>query len=329
MSTLLHLMYHRSTTRETGANRKRRLDDDDTVIIAELIAELTKDMSEHKSMVLALQHENTNLQRQISELRSVPTAVAEPRAKKDRMGQINHSPVLQCHAQSGRTFIGGRVEINMGRTDWMMSSAELRAAFAGHTNPMLSRERTRSLYFRSINLPKHDTMHSRGWRCIKLKSQAILDDDVDVSDNSDESDKSDDWDEVEPHEPAAPLPESAATLIEPAAAESSEPAPLKRRPIPKNVRMEVWTTWFGKVWEGRCIVCKHPIDCTDFHVGHVVAQARGGTDHIDNLRPVCAPCNNSMGTQNLDEYCAAYYGRSGCANGQPDSRADGNGPSRT
>jgi 5-methylcytosine-specific restriction endonuclease McrA len=76
--------------------------------------------------------------------------------------------------------------------------------------------------------------------------------------------------------------------------------------------MVVWSKCIGKVWEGKCMVCDIMINCTDFHVGHVVAHARGGTDHVDNLRPICAQCNMSMGTQNLNEYRDTYYGGAAC-----------------
>jgi len=36
---------------------------------------------------------------------------------------------------------------------------------------------------------------------------------------------------------------------------------------------------------------------TTFHTGHIVAVADGGSNHIDNLEPICSSCNYSMGTQ--------------------------------
>ena len=39
-----------------------------------------------------------------------------------------------------------------------------------------------------------------------------------------------------------------------------------------------------------------------FHCGHVVAEADGGPTTVDNLRPVCATCNLSMRTQNMNTF---------------------------
>ena len=35
----------------------------------------------------------------------------------------------------------------------------------------------------------------------------------------------------------------------------------------------------------------------DFHVGHDVPESHGGATEIANLRPICARCNLSMGSQ--------------------------------
>jgi hypothetical protein len=52
-----------------------------------------------------------------------------------------------------------------------------------------------------------------------------------------------------------------------------------------------------------CTCCeKTPIKNTEFHCGHVIAEANGGTLDITNLRPICAGCNLSMATQNMDEF---------------------------
>jgi hypothetical protein len=44
------------------------------------------------------------------------------------------------------------------------------------------------------------------------------------------------------------------------------------------------------------------ITIREFHVGHVTSEANGGNMNIDNLRPICATCNNSMGTMDMKEY---------------------------
>jgi hypothetical protein len=40
-----------------------------------------------------------------------------------------------------------------------------------------------------------------------------------------------------------------------------------------------------------------------FEVGHNVPRSKGGTDNLDNLRPICSSCNKSMGNQyTIDEF---------------------------
>ena len=54
----------------------------------------------------------------------------------------------------------------------------------------------------------------------------------------------------------------------------------------------------GKVSLLRC----HEIKMNSFHCGHVIAEALGGPTTVDNLRPVCATCNLSMRTQNMEKF---------------------------
>jgi len=89
--------------------------------------------------------------------RPEPALVAQPKALVAGITQV----------------IGGRVEINLSETGWRMNAAELRDLFADHEDATFSCEKKRSMYFRSINLPRHDTKHCRGWKCIRpSKSKA-------------------------------------------------------------------------------------------------------------------------------------------------------------
>ena len=82
----------------------------------------------------------------------------------------------------------------------------------------------------------------------------------------------------------------------------------KRKPIKKPVRQALWTQYYQNSIEGLCYVCQtNKITCFNFEVGHVIAVANGGTDHIKNLRPICKSCNCSMGTQNLESYKMQYF----------------------
>ena len=78
--------------------------------------------------------------------------------------------------------------------------------------------------------------------------------------------------------------------------------------IPKKVRTDVWNTFIGpSIPIHKCLCClKTTICMTDFQVGHVVSEHDGGNLNIDNLRPICASCNISMGTTNMKEYVVKY-----------------------
>ena len=78
-----------------------------------------------------------------------------------------------------------------------------------------------------------------------------------------------------------------------------------RKAIPKALREQVWVVHCGKVFVQKCKVkwCENTITPFDFDVGHNVPVSKGGTNDIDNLRPICAKCNKSMGdTYTIDEF---------------------------
>lgn len=78
----------------------------------------------------------------------------------------------------------------------------------------------------------------------------------------------------------------------------------KKKSIPKKIKELVWNNLIGHdIATSMCTCCgKPPIKNTEFHCGHVIAEANGGTLDITNLRPICAGCNLSMGTQNMDDF---------------------------
>ena len=63
-------------------------------------------------------------------------------------------------------------------------------------------------------------------------------------------------------------------------------------------------TLFGKQ-EGQCAGCKVSFPFRNFTVDHIVAQNRGGTDHLDNLQLLCGACNSMKGTKTQEEFLAA------------------------
>ena len=96
--------------------------------------------------------------------------------------------------------------------------------------------------------------------------------------------------------------------------------PIEMKPVPIEVKVEpkkikkslptavkdcIWNYYIGQhINIHKCFCCKkNMIKIDDFHAGHVVAEAQGGGDNIDNLRPICCRCNLSMGNQyTIDEW---------------------------
>jgi 5-methylcytosine-specific restriction endonuclease McrA len=83
----------------------------------------------------------------------------------------------------------------------------------------------------------------------------------------------------------------------------------RKSKISQAIRIVCWNTYIGEdVGKTHCMCCK-TINITqhNFHCGHVVAEANGGKVQVDNLRPICAVCNNSMGTANMKEFALINF----------------------
>ena len=62
--------------------------------------------------------------------------------------------------------------------------------------------------------------------------------------------------------------------------------------------------------EAKCFCCQaEKVDARSFQCGHVIAESKGGDLTIKNLRPICQPCNSSMGTRSMNEFTKEYFGR--------------------
>lgn len=77
----------------------------------------------------------------------------------------------------------------------------------------------------------------------------------------------------------------------------------KRKAFKEAERIAVWDKYVGEdARKGKCFVCQSVISLTHFEVGHVKAVAKGGSDEMRNLRPVCSLCNRSCGTENMSDF---------------------------
>ena len=86
-------------------------------------------------------------------------------------------------------------------------------------------------------------------------------------------------------------------------------APEGRLTIPKSVRGQSWDRWIGsKQGLAPCFCCRiNEISKAQFECGHVMPDALGGLPTVENLRPICLPCNRSMGTIDMRQFCRTYY----------------------
>ena len=78
----------------------------------------------------------------------------------------------------------------------------------------------------------------------------------------------------------------------------------RKKTIPKVVKDLTWQRWIGDdIAKAKCLCCGiNEIKMNSFHCGHVISEADGGPTTVDNLRPVCATCNLSMRTQNMNTF---------------------------
>lgn len=97
------------------------------------------------------------------------------------------------------------------------------------------------------------------------------------------------------------------TIKKPRGRPPSESAKKRKAKIPAAVQEAIWITKMGRVFEGKCLTtwCPNIITVFDFHAGHNIPESKGGSISPDNLYPICARCNQSMGDRyTFKEWCA-------------------------
>lgn len=107
---------------------------------------------------------------------------------------------------------------------------------------------------------------------------------------------------------AALKKENESLRLLPNAAISNHRTKHAKDKITPSVKYACWDKYVGKdKGTTMCLCCKRiEISQLIFECGHVLAKSDGGSLAIDNLRPICHKCNNSMGTMNMDEFIAQH-----------------------
>lgn len=83
----------------------------------------------------------------------------------------------------------------------------------------------------------------------------------------------------------------------------------KKTTIPKSLQTQVFETYASRTHqEAPCWCCEtNRIRITSFQCGHVVPESKGGPTTLENLRPICTGCNQSMGSTHMIEWMREYY----------------------
>ena len=78
----------------------------------------------------------------------------------------------------------------------------------------------------------------------------------------------------------------------------------KKQHIPQAIKWQTWIRYAGEHFKAKCATpwCSNIMNVTNFQAGHKLAEAAGGQITLDNLVPICASCNQSMGTEHFDTW---------------------------
>lgn len=80
-----------------------------------------------------------------------------------------------------------------------------------------------------------------------------------------------------------------------------------KKRITRKLKIACWERENPNCEEGVCSIpnCSLTLSKNNFetwHAGHIISEKNGGETHVDNLRPICPACNQSMGSQNWENY---------------------------
>jgi hypothetical protein len=76
----------------------------------------------------------------------------------------------------------------------------------------------------------------------------------------------------------------------------------RKKPIPQALKWQTWIRYAGENFKAKCATpwCRNIMNVTNFQAGHRQAEATGGPTMLENLIPICASCNQSMGIEHFD-----------------------------
>jgi hypothetical protein len=77
-----------------------------------------------------------------------------------------------------------------------------------------------------------------------------------------------------------------------------------RQSVSKETKKTVWKKEYNSKKIGTCPIfkCNNQVEKEHFHCGHIISVCNGGTNSLENLRPICADCNSKMSSDNWDAY---------------------------
>ena len=108
---------------------------------------------------------------------------------------------------------------------------------------------------------------------------------------------------------------SKSTVVYPSlpgvAAATASPQKYQKKSIPKALKQQVWLHHVGQHFSSRCKTpwCSNIITVFDYHTSHIIPESGGGATNLNNLIPLCANCNLSMGTMTFTEWSRMAAGK--------------------
>ena len=86
-----------------------------------------------------------------------------------------------------------------------------------------------------------------------------------------------------------------------------KPIKARHKKITSAFKHEVWLQYFPNTITGTCQCCKiNSIMCLDFICRRIMNTLVSDNNVLENFKPICRLCNNSIGTKNMNDYMTEY-----------------------